>query len=48
MNHLDQIAWQREVIREELYDSLEDRGRKIDDLDEDELEALLIRKRKLQ
>lgn len=48
MNHFEQIAWQKEVIQEELFDSLKERSRNGDTMDEDLIEELLTQKRKFQ
>lgn len=48
MNHLDQIAWQREVILEEFYDSLAERKSNSELFDEEDIEDLLLRKKQLQ
>ncbi len=48
MNHLEQMAWQKEVILEEFYDSLAERNRGNEGLDEEAIEELLMQKRKLQ
>ncbi len=48
MNHQEQLAWQKEVIHEELLDSIAEKGSVIDDLDEEALEDLILKKRKLQ
>lgn len=48
MNHLEQMAWQREVILEEFFDSLAERKNHAEDMDEEVLEELLMRNRRLQ
>lgn len=48
MNHQEQLAWQKEVIQEELFDSLAEKGSVSNELDEDALEDLILKKRKLQ
>lgn len=48
MNHHDQLAWQREVILEELYDSLAERNRSIEGLDEEDIEEKLMQKRQFR
>lgn len=48
MKDLDQIAWQKEVILEEYFDSLEDKREMDLDVDEDYIEELMLKRNRYQ
>lgn len=48
MKDLDQIAWQKEVILEEFFDSLEEKPSMDLDMDEDYIEELMMKRNSLQ